>query len=602
MALIVTVLMWLNLSTTANARSYQITNYRINVQIKKNGDASVTQRVRYHFKGAFNGVYLNQDYAGTGGIKGTPTVAITTVQRTSQARMSQSGRMNTYQVSDNGSRYRMKVFYPVQDETVTYTYHYQLRQVIKSYQDTAELNWKIIGAGWDVPLQNVKITVQLPDQNIRKLQAWAHGPLSGSTKVDRKDGRVTMTVSHVDAKQFVESHMVFPNSVVPNNQHRSSEKKLKQIQRQEAKLATEANQKRQRQRLIPMGISLICFVLALGYTIWQLLWFRRHDADHVVQTPKVHNFDIPNYSAVTSQSILSRTLPDSQALSAWLLELAAAGELKIEAENDDEEKPTYRITTTDKLTMNHQQDQLLKFLFDQVGDQQSVTIKQIQDYGDEDQQQLADHFEKWQDEQWQVTDELGILDKRNASVSLHAWLFVIFNSLLCFGALVAGVFAVSRLFVITSVVLSLVLAVTGIVIAARKLWHLSPYTQAGEEIAGPIRNFKQMLKDIGQFDRSEVGDLIIWEQMLPFAVSFGYAKRVVKAMKANFSAVELAPTMGIYYPLFFYGTGFDDNFGDAFSDSFSSAIETDSSTSGDGGGFSGGSSGGFGGGSGGGAF
>ena len=67
-------------------------------------------------------------------------------------------------------------------------YHYVLSGLITNYQDTAELNWKILGAGWDVRLHNVKVTLQLP-KPVADLQAWTHGPLTGYTDVERAQGK-----------------------------------------------------------------------------------------------------------------------------------------------------------------------------------------------------------------------------------------------------------------------------------------------------------------------------------------------------------------------------------------------------------------------------
>ena len=104
------------------------------------------------------------------------------------------------------------------------------------------------------------------------------------------------------------------------------------------------------------------------------------------------------------------------------------------------------------------------------------------------------------------------------------------------------------------------------------------YTTEGQKLRYQIRCFKKMLKDIGKFDLKEVGDIILWEQILPYAVAFDLADRVIDALKFEFGEK-------------------------AIEDAFSSALSSvSSSASGGSGGFSSGSSGGVGGGSGGGAF
>lgn len=109
-----------------------------------------------------------------------------------------------------------------------------------------------------------------------------------------------------------------------------------------------------------------------------------------------------------------------------------------------------------------------------------------------------------------------------------------------------------------------------------------------------------MLDDIGQFKMKDVGDLILWEDIMPYAVAFGLSKKVLKQLKIEF-ADELDAAPVLFYSGFYSSSS--DSFEHSFERSFSSAVSTGSSSvSGSSGGFSGGSSGGFGGGSGGGAF
>jgi uncharacterized membrane protein len=108
-----------------------------------------------------------------------------------------------------------------------------------------------------------------------------------------------------------------------------------------------------------------------------------------------------------------------------------------------------------------------------------------------------------------------------------------------------------------------------------------------------------MLKDIGKFDLKEVGDIILWEQILPYAVAFDLADRVIDALKFEFGEKAIEDAWGPNYIFVMSGS----DFGRGFSESFSSALSSvSSSASGGSGGFSSGSSGGVGGGSGGGAF
>ena len=152
-------------------------------------------------------------------------------------------------------------------------------------------------------------------------------------------------------------------------------------------------------------------------------------------------------------------------------------------------------------------------------------------------------------------------------------------------------------FVIIIGIMMIVLEVVAFIVGNSRL---SIYTQKGALETDQVRGFKKMLDDIGQFKMKDVGDLILWEDIMPYAVAFGLSKKVLKQLKIEF-ADELDAAPVLFYSGFYSSSS--DSFEHSFERSFSSGVSTGSSSvSGSSGGFSGGSSGGFGGGSGGGAF
>lgn len=185
----------------------------------------------YQFDDDYHGVFNVQDLKG---IQGAQLEGVTTQLNggtTVTAAPSETGANNTYQLTQNADRMRVKLYRQVQeDDKLRVVYRYRLKGVVTNYADTAELNWKVIGSGWDVPLNNVKIVIQLPAKNVSALQAWTHGPLSGQTKVERAAGRVTMTLGHNPANQFVESHLLFPTTVTATNTRTNTAKRKATVQ------------------------------------------------------------------------------------------------------------------------------------------------------------------------------------------------------------------------------------------------------------------------------------------------------------------------------------------------------------------------------------
>ncbi|MGR6688148.1 DUF2207 domain-containing protein [Furfurilactobacillus rossiae] len=191
--------------------SYTIDKYVANVNVLENGDADFTQRITYNFDGHFNGVFVKQDLKGLKGVD-TPQVTVKNQGGSEQTLSEQAnGRDNSFQRTQNSNDLQLKVFHKISDKSATFTYRYRLHGVVTNYADTARLNWKVIGQGWDVALNNVHITIKLPAQPVNDLQAWVHGPLNGKTTVKKAAGRVNITVPSIPANQFVETGTVIPD-------------------------------------------------------------------------------------------------------------------------------------------------------------------------------------------------------------------------------------------------------------------------------------------------------------------------------------------------------------------------------------------------------
>ncbi|QFR68680.1 DUF2207 domain-containing protein [Companilactobacillus paralimentarius] len=238
----------LQTTTDVKADKFTVKNYDVTVDIKKDGNADLTQKIVYDFQGDYHGVYYNQDLKG---IKGAsdPVVTYNNGAGAKTLVNNDSNQNDTVKVTRTDNSMDMKVYHAVDSEMVTYTYKYQLYGVITNYLDTAELNWKIIGNGWDNDLNNIKLTLNFPEKNITQLQAWTHGPLAGHTEVDKKNGQVVMTLDELPANQSVESHVIFPTTVTADNKNVVNKKAKARILAAEKSKAEAANARRQREKI-----------------------------------------------------------------------------------------------------------------------------------------------------------------------------------------------------------------------------------------------------------------------------------------------------------------------------------------------------------------
>jgi len=581
------------------AADYDITNYQVNVDIQKDGSANVTQAMTYRFDDDYHGVFNVQDLKGIQGAQFQNVTTQLNKEKTMTANAATSGADNTYQLTQNSTEMRVKLYRTVKDnDQLRVIYHYQLKGVVTNYADTAELNWKVIGTGWDVALDNVKIVMQLPARNVTDLQAWTHRPLSGQTKVDKAAGRVTMTLNQNPANQFVESHLLFPTSVTATNTRTSTDKRKAAVQKQEAALAKTANQKRRRNamlRRVLFGTIFAAWVLVIvGYSWWLA---RQRVNRHQRPIPINHSFEVPSVAPAVAASLSAHRSPNTDALTAEILRAAADQELKIEPMTGGR-RPDVKLTQLKPVT-----NSFLAHCFKKIAVDDQLSLGQLKQFGERDKRgRMSKWFGEWQNE---VDQDVATYEDETNYLIRNRWLTAA-AVVTMVGVLATGV---AMLVNVDTMIMMAVAAV----IAALAFWggwllqrrRIAINTDDGLALINQIDGLRRMMKDIGHFNTAEVGDLILWEQLLPYAAAFGLTKQVTTQLAIDFGTTALATGMLVYYPLFYANGGVGFDLSNTLSNSFNGALSASGSASsptGGSGGFSGGSSGGFGGGSGGGAF
>lgn len=569
---------------------YDISNMNVTAKVNRDGSLTMTREIVYAFDSDAHGVYYQQN------LNKNQSISNIKVKVNSQdITASNNGKNNTYQLYRKQNSYRFKVFHNInEDDTVRIEYSYKILNAITNYKDTAELNFKIIGNGWDTDIDHARATV-LFDGQVKGLKAWAHGPLDGYTRVLPKAGKIIMTADDVPGDVGIEVHAIFPTKVTSANMNYVDQNKKKAIEKQEAKLAAQANQRRQRRSYFSIGLIVVSLISGIGVIFKGLFGKGKGEHPQKIRT-LVHNYEIPDVDPVTAQILDNANEPDTHAFTAYLMQLAGKHKIKIESFKTKRLKRTaYRVSLVDSSIL---EDDFLNFIFKKVGDGHSFTTLELKNYTSK---KLGKAFDKWREKRYDAVFAQGYLSDDLEQSRSHN------RTMLISGIIISVMAWIISLFVLGSVTTAFsMLIISGIVVIVLEFVaffaynrKMTLYTVKGAEETNKVRGFEKMLDDIGNFKMKDVGDLILWEDILPYAVAFGISKKVLQQLKLEFGADELATTSFIYYSGFYDSS---DSFERSFERSFSSGVSTGSSVSGSSGGFSGGSSGGFGGGSGGGAF
>ncbi|MCT7689081.1 MAG: DUF2207 domain-containing protein, partial [Lactobacillus crispatus] len=289
--------------------------------------------------------------------------------------------------------------------------------------------------------------------------------------------------------------------------------------------------------------------------------------------------------------------PDTQALMALITELTGKHKLEIREEKIGKiiKKSSYRIFLKDQTALSQQP--LLRFLFDEVGNGASFSTYELKKF--DDPKELSEKYQAWRNQYYKQAYQRNyfsnkIREKKQNIVAL-AGILVAINAIIIFLSCMLSI--ISWQLLVLAIILAILNGISWLVAASR----LGIYTEKGAEITNQVRSFKKMLENIGNFKMRDIGELILWEDIMPYAVALGLSEKVLKQLRLEFSESELATSDLVVYQALYLNNSSSNNFEHSFTSAFNagSSISSDSGSSG---GFSSGSSGGFGGGSGGGAF
>lgn len=568
---------------------YDITNVDVTAHVNANGSLLMERRITYKFDDDAHGVFYQQNLTDNQELK-NQQVRVISGKNSQPVIQSDSHANNTYELSHSDHGYRFKVWHNVTDgDKFTIIYTYEITNAIINWKDTAELNFKIIGDGWDTDLDNVRVGIFFPS-SVKDLKAWAHGDLSGQITVNSEKGSIIMTAANVSGNEGIEVHSLFPTAVTSQNKNIRDQNHKKYVLNQEAKFAHEANERRQRSRMLGLGALVLSGLFSLSIII-RSFTLKKSGVKPKKEKQLPRNYDVPTVSPVMAEILDLDDKPSSRSLTAYLMELAVKKRIEIEPIKV-RRKTYYKISLIDKDLMG--EVPLMRYLFNKVGDGKSFTTYELKKQRSS---KLSKLFANWQKKEKQAAINAGFFDKKVEHKKETNLVLMIILLVLSGAGIIAAFFSsegTAGLFIVATIMIGLAILAT---IYSNK--KLSPYTAKGAESTNQVRGFKKMLDEIGNFKMREVGELPLWEEIMPYAVALGVSKKVLKQLKIEF-ADEIDDTNILFWGPF-YSSG-RDGFANNFNSSFNSGANLNSSASGGSGGFSGGSSGGFGGGSGGGAF
>ena len=591
---------------SAQAKSYEIENVRIDATIAADGTLSVVETRRYHFDGDFTlvGRILDPPDGGQCTLAGVSAGAAGELPEVAfKAGWRDAGGPGGWCYSFDAEEETVYVFGEYSDETIDITWTYSYTNALTRYSDMAELYWQFVGSQEEVSVNDARVSIDLPVPPMARARAgdnvrvWGHGALSGDVTLD-EGGTATYTCPYVSSGNYAEARIAFPASWAPDVAASCVKdgNALDRIVAEETQWADEANAQRARYAflqtlLLALTMGLPPLLLLVSFVLWL-----RFGKEHRPEFSDEYWRDVP--APGVDPAVVGRIVRwnerSSKDVTAQLVHLSAQGAVSLEPCTETVERKILadKVQDTFRLRCLKPADSLkgldgetVKLVFVKLVEKDSLTPYELEKASKEDPGAAVAAVDSWQHKLDDMVKKAGYFEKRGDKIST---VFSVLAGVLFF----VGIFFFAMADLPFASVLVPLVCCAGTYFFARNMKRRS---HEAAEIAAKSKALKRWFKDFTNLKEAIPTDAKVWGELLAYATLFGVADEVVDKLRVAVPELFDDP---VFVPCTYWGTT---SVGSSFDSSFTNAVSSGESSSGagGGGGFSGGGGGGFGGGGGG---
>ena len=643
---------------SAFARSFSVEQVDIDATVSTDGSLWVDEERTYAFDGSFGGIFWDVPRGTYEGRTVEPEILSVSVRSGEQDTAlveGHDGKPGTYELSIEQDYYRLKLYWPSEDESVTFQVQYDLSELATRWQDVGELYWKYVPEDEESENEwhNITCTVHLPIPDGatavvgKDVRAWGHGPIDGELNVE--PDKVTLLSPGVGAAEYLETRVTFPAEWL-SDAPVSGEAHLDTVLAEEAQWVKDANSLRTKARLTAYGFPAFMCLAGIGSAVASFLYRKRIASLGPKPTfTDTYYRDVPtnDHPAVLGMLYRGGHIKAGD-FSATLMRLTDQGRIvldAVEVEKEGKHGKTKRVhewRMTRRTTVGERardtraggkaiDNAAMKFLFETVAGTSEQEDEELALRSSGEPSVLISDFEKVA-EKWPTLYKKGYDrwdDAVRSAYKKRAFIAETGEDLVN-AALGLGTIALAVIFAIVGAFLGVpngLLCIGLIVWFAAGLYIIwvdegvasVTYTQEAVDIRAKLEALKRWLEDFTRLEEAIPTDVMLWNRLLVMAAVFGIADKVVEQLRihvpelmgsSHFMAANwyrddvddlLMPYDALGMSMDFARDAVasqlyhDLSTGDTASSSYSSS-------SGGGGGFSGGGGGGFSGGGRGGAF
>ena len=502
-----------------------------------------------------------------------------------------------------------------------YLIRYTVKDVIKKYNDCAELYWQFVGSEFEISADSITGIIKLPNKVSDKdeLKVWGHTEyLNGEIYVTDLD-IVEFNVNKYKSGNFVEVRIAMPTYLFEkvSSENISQEEKLDDIIKEETEWANEANARRDRRnknfKLLILATILVNTSIGIMFSkkIKKNKQFLEKNPNILPEQQLEYYRELPDKEETPLEAVFILKTGYKQSclpnvFSATILNFALKGYVRIEQEGKTIKILLNKIKT-DELTRDEKK--VLEILR-AASNNNELTMAELEKYIKNYPSKLMNLNSTFEKVSKTQASEKGKFDTNRFNKQIvyaeknvgyiFLLIIIITASIFTIGYAYKNVQSMLITCTIISLAFFIVVTIINLILNIKITTSFNGFTQKGINEQEQWKAFKKYMEDFSYLNEKEVPQLVLWEKYLVFATAFGIADKVLKQLKVKYPELNDPDTIHsmILFNSMYSSNGFNTGFINSISSSTSRMYSsTYSSGSGGGGGFSGG--GGFGGGGGG---
>ena len=516
----------------------------------------------------------------------------------SEATKATLGDKDVYTIEDTVDGKNVKMYMPANNEKIAFYLEYVVTNAVVIHNDVAELYFPYIGDKFSDKIENVKLRVFIPTPDSSKyFKIWAHGPLNGTLDIYKNENNENIgllaTTSNLSANTGFDIRMTFDKSIIDIQEflNHSNQDAFDEILKVEENRMNDANKKRSKiKRLYNfLYVSAIAYLVALiGAWIYIYVKFdKEYKSDF---KGKYYREFIDDYDVEVIDYLFHKCITPN-AMSASIMNMVYKKNIEVEEIPSDKKKKDYLFKLINRNNLSDAETYLVDFLFDTVGENNVFTTNQLKKYASSSSYSVFNtKYSTWKNKVEQEGMKQQFFEKP-ISINIFGIIYAIIGVIIFY----------------TNCKLNTDIFIGYIVIAPAIIFGLyciafNKRSKNGNEHYNKWKAFKNFLNDFSTFETKDLPQIVLWERYMVYAVIFGIADKVQKAMNVKINEFDNTMSSPYINTWLFYdmNSSITNSITTAVSTSVNSAIaKSAASTNGSGGGFSSGAGGGFGGGGGG---